>query len=262
MPPIPVRKFVEASALNIVRAAIFFFALQLCLSTAARAADQYMRVQVTDPYIELRTAPGRGFPVFYVAERDEWIEILKRKTDWFKVRTAGGKEGWVNRVQLENTLTEAGVKTTFRDVLLADYLTRRLEVGFGWGQFENEPVLTMRVGFAMTPNFVAELSASQVTATYSSSSLTQLNLQALPFADRRISPFFTVGVGRYKNTPKVTLVNAPETSVTAANAGFGVRIYLTRNFLIRGDFREYMAPINDNTVETFNEWTIGLGVFF
>lgn len=245
-----------------MRAVIFFFTLPLCLSTFARAADDYMRVQVTDPYIELRTAPGRGFPVFYVAERDEWIEILKRKTDWFKVRTAGGKEGWVNRAQLENTLTEAGVKTTFRDVLLADYLSRRLEVGFAWGKFEKDPVLTLRVGFALTPNFIAELSGSQVTSDFSSSSLMQLNLQALPFADRRVSPFFTIGVGRYRNTPKVTLVNTPATSVTAANAGLGVRVYLTRNFLVRGDFREYMAPINDNRVDTFREWTIGLGVFF
>ncbi len=245
-----------------MRAVICFFVLPLCLSTAARAADHYMRVQVTDPYIELRTAPGRGFPVFYVAERDEWIEILKRKTDWFKVRTAGGKEGWVNRAQLENTLTEAGVKTTFRDVLLADYLSRRLEAGFGWGRFEKDPVLTLRIGFALTPNFIVELSGSQVTATYSSSSLMQLNLQALPLADRWVSPYFTVGVGRYMNTPKVTLVNAPETSVTAANAGLGVRVYMTRNFLVRGDFREYMAPINDNRVDTFREWTIGLGVFF
>ena len=120
----------------------------------------------------------------------------------------------------------------------------------------------MRVGYLMTPNFLAEISSSQVSASNSSSTLTQLNLQALPFADRRISPFFTLGIGRYKNTPNVTLVNTPSVSATAANVGLGVRIYLTRNFLVRGDFREYVVPINDNTVEKFNEWTIGLGVFF
>lgn len=221
-----------------------------------------MRVQVTDPYIELKSGPGRGFPVFFVAERGEWIEILKRKTDWFKVRTSSNKEGWVNRVQLENTLTEAGSKTTFRDVLLTNYLSRRTEVGFAWGKFDKDPVLTMRVGFGLTPNFNTELSASQVTAAFSSTSLVQFNLQAIPFADSRVSPFFTLGIGRYKNTPKVTLVDAPNVSVTAANAGLGVRVYLTRNFLVRGDVREYMAPINDNRVDKFTEWTIGLGVFF
>jgi len=247
---------------NVMRLVIFFFVLPLCMIAVARAEDTAMRVQVVDPYIELRTQPGRGYPIFYVAERGEWIEILKRKTDWFKVRLASGKEGWVNRVQLENTLTEAGAKTTFRDVMLADYLDRRLEVGFGWGQFDNDPVLTMRIGYGLTPNFITELSASQVSSVYSSTSLLQLNLLALPFADQRVSPYFTIGVGNYKNTPKVTLVNSPEISVTAANAGLGVRFYLTRNFLVRGDYREYMVPINDNRVDTFNEWTIGLAVFF
>lgn len=246
---------------NIVRWVIFFL-LPVCAMTAARAGESHLRVQVTDPYIELHSGPGRGFPVFYVAERGEWIAILKRKTDWFKVHLVSGKEGWVNRAQLENTLTEAGSRTTFRDVVLTDYLSRRLEAGFAWGQFEKEPVLTMRIGFGITPNFFAELSTSQVTAAFSSSSLMQLNLLALPFTDRRVSPFFTLGVGRYRETPKATLVNAPDISATAANAGLGVRVYLTRNFLVRGDFREYVVPINDNRVDKFREWTIGLGVFF
>jgi len=245
-----------------MRLVIFFLLLQLCVIATVRADEAYMRVQVVDPYIELRSGAGRGFPLFYTAEHGEWIEILKRKTDWFKVRTAGGKEGWVNRTQIENTLTEAGAKATFRDVMLTDYLNRRLEVGFGWGQFEKDPVLTMRIGYGLTPNFFAELSASEVTAAYSTTSLMQLNLLALPFADRWVSPFFTLGVGRYKNTPKATLVNAPDVSVTAANAGLGVRVYLTRNFLVRGDIREYMVPINDNRVDKFREWTVGLGVFF
>ena len=221
-----------------------------------------MRVQVTDPYIEFRTGPGRGFPIFYAADRGAWIEILKRKTDWYKIRLDVGKEGWVNRAQLESTLTEAGARTTFRDLMLTDYLHRRLEAGLAWGRFEDDPVLVVRVGYRLTPNLSTELSVSQVTAPFSSTSLLQANLLATPYPDRSISPFFTLGAGRYRQTPRVTLVNAPEISVTAANVGLGVRVYLTRNFLMRADFREYLAPINDNRVDSFREWTIGLGIFF
>ena len=57
--------------------------------------DKVERVQVTDPFIELHTFPGRGYPVFYVAARGEWISIELRHTDWYKVRTATGKVGWV-----------------------------------------------------------------------------------------------------------------------------------------------------------------------
>ena len=108
---------------------------------ATSAAVAQEKVQVTDPFIELRTGPGRGYPVFFVAGRDEWIEILLRHTDWFKVRTANGQEGWVDRAQLATTLTEAGTTRAFRDVLLDDYLRRKLELGAAWGQFDGEPML-------------------------------------------------------------------------------------------------------------------------
>jgi uncharacterized protein YraI len=60
-----------------------------------RRAARTSTLQIADPYIELRTGPGRGYPVFFVAARDEWIEIELRHTDWFSVRTEGGKLGWV-----------------------------------------------------------------------------------------------------------------------------------------------------------------------
>ncbi len=78
------------------------------------AAAAGEKVEVTDPFIELHTGPGRGYPVFYVAGRHEWVEIELRHTDWFLVRTEGGKEGWVNRQQIEATLTQIGTKTSFR----------------------------------------------------------------------------------------------------------------------------------------------------
>ncbi len=245
-----------------MRLLIFFFILQICLIAQAGADVGYRRVQVADPFLELHTAPGRGFPVFQVVERGEWVEILKRKTDWFKVRTVRNKEGWVNRTQIENTLTEAGVKTVFQDASLDDYARHRVDIGFAWGTFAGDPVLIVRAAAALTLNLSAELSASQVSGVFSRASLYQLNLLAIPYADRRVSPFFTIGAGQYNLMPKATLVNAPGASVTAANVGIGVRIYLSRNFLVRGDFREYMVPINDNRVDRFHEWTLGLGVFF
>jgi hypothetical protein len=231
-------------------------------ATAHAADDEVLRVQVADPYLELHTAPGVGFPVFYVVERGQWIEVHKRKTDWFKVRTANEKEGWVSRRQMENTLTELGEKLAFRDILLEDYLSRRLEVGFGWGQFEGDPVLTMRVAYQFTPGIAAELSRSIVTGIYSSTELKQANLQMIPFPDARFSPFFTVGIGTFRNTPKATLVGTTISTADAGNAGFGARFHLTRNFLLRADYRQYVAPVSEQQADQYTEWTFGLAVFF
>ena len=51
------------------------------------------RLRVADPYLEMHTGPGRGFPVFHVAERGAWVRIELRHTEWFKVRASVAANG-------------------------------------------------------------------------------------------------------------------------------------------------------------------------
>src|SRR5688572_3899899 len=108
----------------------------VCVGGGVAHAAKPVYVRVTDPYIELRTGAGEEFPIFYVAERDEKVRIIMRRTDWFKVRTERNKEGWVSREQMERTQTETGERTTFRDSLLEDYWRRGLYVAYAYGNFE------------------------------------------------------------------------------------------------------------------------------
>ncbi len=52
---------------------ILIMLLSLCTGYA-QAEDRYRKAQITEPYIELHTGPGRGYPVFHVIDRGEWIE--------------------------------------------------------------------------------------------------------------------------------------------------------------------------------------------
>ncbi len=244
-----------------------FLVLMLLISqglvaSIVAAEETYQKVQVVDPYIELHTGPGRGYPVFHVYERGEWIEVIKRKTDWFQVRGDNGKDGWVTRVQLEQTLTEAGIAPGFRDIAVSDFLERRLEFGFAGGEFENDPVVTARAGYHISENLMLELSVADVAGSFSSSSLYHINLVSMPFPDWRLTPFFTIGVGRFENIPKATLIDAIEIDATAANAGLGVRYYITRRFIARLDFKNYVVLKNDIENEEFQEWVAGLSFFF
>jgi hypothetical protein len=234
----------------------------LLMSSPAQADPAYQRVQVVDPYIELRTGPGRGYPIFYVGERGEWLELLLRKTDWFKVRLAQGKEGWVNRMQLENTLTEAGVKKTFRDVLLDDYFSRRLEFGMITGIMEDDTMLGVRLGYRLSDSLSAEATYAQVQGVFAGSTLYHVNLQSQPYPQWRLAPFFTIGAGKFNNIPKITLVSAITTDSWATNAGLGVRYYITRRFMARADMTNYIVFIGDNRTDSYMAYTAGFSFFF
>jgi uncharacterized protein YgiM (DUF1202 family) len=224
--------------------------------------DQPMEVEIADPYIELHTGAGRGFPIFHVGERGEWIEIIKRKTDWFKVRTSDGKQGWVERSQLERTLTPSGENTEIRDATIEEFSFHRLEIGGLGGDFEDADVMTFYGAFSFTPNLSAELSYSKLFSTFSDADMLNLGLLIHPFPGWRFSPFFTVGTGVIKTDPKTTLVQEQDRTDQLAHVGAGVRVYLTRQFIFRAQYKNYVIFNSSDDNQEINEWQAGLSVFF
>jgi hypothetical protein len=235
----------------------------VCLVFCALAhADAEQRVQVTDPYIELHTGPGRGFPVFFVAPREQWLVIELRHTDWFKVRADGGQTGWVHRKQMESTLTAAGEMTTFRDMLLDDYLSRKLQMGAAWGQFKSEPMLKLWSSYRLSETLSMEGTLGQVQGVFSGTDFWHLNVLSEPWSDQRISPFFSIGLGKFKNIPNPSLVGATATDAQLANASIGVRYYLTDRFVLRSDYTFYTAFVSDTRSIEYRAVTAGISFFF
>lgn len=234
----------------------------LIAAAPARAEDEGLQVQVVESYIELHTGPGRGYPVAQVVERGEWIDILLRRTDWFKVRTLRGNEGWVSRADIENTATRAGGQIRLRDVLYEDYRSRRVEVGFAGGLLEDDTIMMVRVGYRLHENLTGEFTIGQASGDFSSSMLYYAAVLSEPFPEWRVSPFFSLGLGRFNNTPKATLVGAIKTESNMANVAVGARAYLTRRFVVRGDYRRHVVFIDENRINDYNEISLGFSIFF
>ncbi len=250
-----------------------------CMTFAARNAsaglfdklfgdEQPIEVRVVDPYIELHTGAGEGYPVFHVVEKDAWIEILKRKTDWFKVRATSGKEGWVSREQLERTLTPANEYTDIADATKKQFASHRLELGAMGGDFEGGEVMTIYGGFFFTPNLSTEISASKIFFKSSDANMADASLLIHPYPSWRFSPFFTIGTGVIKNEPKSTLVQEKDQTDQLAHVGVGLRVYLARRFIFRAQYKHYVIfesaddkPGNDNNQE-IDEWKAGFAFFF
>jgi len=220
------------------------------------------RLQITEAYIELRTGPGRGFPVFFVAGRDEWIEIELRHTDWYKVRTDGGKIGWVNRQQLESTLTAAGSRKSFRDILLDDYLSRRVQMGAAWGHFKSEPMLKLWSSYRLSETLSVEGTVGQVQGVFSGTDFWHINLLAEPWSDRRFSPFAGIGFGKFKNFPNQSLIGAQTTDAKLSNGVIGVRYHLSDRFVVRADYSLYTAFVADTHSAEYRAFTVGISFFF
>jgi hypothetical protein len=246
-------------------AAVLFSIACAAGSAPARAADGLTapeRVKVAAPFVELHTGPGRGYPVFFVVERHGWIEIELRRTDWYKVRAEGGQVGWVQRKQLESTITEAGGTKSFRDIVIDDYLNRRVELGAAWGRFRADPMLKLWLGAKLAEPLGVELTLGQVQGAFSGTDFWSIGLTAEPWADRRLSPYLTVGIGQFKNFPNNTLVSATFTDARLAHAGIGVRWYLAERFVVRADWTLYTAFVGDTRSLEYRAVTAGIAFFF
>ena len=226
------------------------------------ADEPQPQVQVVKPFIEWRTGPASGYPVFHTSEKGEWLTLLKRKTAWLKVTDQKGREGWVHVDDVLQTVDGTGEQVTLDEPRFDDFSSRRWEVGLLMGQFEEAASTAVYGGFLMTENLSAELWATQILGSASEIQMFNANIVHQPFPHWRVSPFFTLGVGHIFIEPKSTLAVPEDRDNSIGHAGIGVRAYITGNYLIRAEVKDYKIFTNRATNEEAIEWKLGLSIFF
>jgi uncharacterized protein YgiM (DUF1202 family) len=246
-----------------MRTIIFFLLVaQFLLAGSALAKEDFLEVTIADPYTELHTGPGRAYPIFHVIDRGEKIKILKRKTDWFKVRSAKGVEGWVHRNQMEQTLTASGQKLDFNEATLEHFTKRRWEMGLLGGDFDGAASLSLYGSYYFVPQLSVELLGTQAIGNFSSNLILSTRLVAHPFPEWRISPYFALGTGIIDTTPKATLVSTTDRQDNIGHVGVGADVYLTKRFVLRLEYTNYVVFTSRDENEEINEWKAGFAVFF
>jgi hypothetical protein len=241
-----------------------FFACMLLLCTAIAAATDSdgLEVIVVDPYLELRTGPGRGYPIVQVVQRGGKVRILMRRTDWFHVRDSDGREGWVHRSQIAETLVPTGARIEINDPAREDFGAHRREVGVLLGDFGGANVITAYGAYAFNAHLSGAVAVSQVLGSFSDGQIVALGLTHVFRPDWRIQPFASMDTGLIRIKPKSTLVQAPDRTDQLAYVGVGVRAYLARRFILRGEYNKYVVFTDRDNNEEANEWKIGFAFFF
>jgi hypothetical protein len=237
--------------------------LVLLFTASAQADDETRKILIADPFIELHTGPGRGYPIFHVVERGREVEIVKRRTDWFQIRTEQGVEGWARRDQMVATLEPTGEPLDLEEPVRENYMSRRWQGGVMGGDFGGASLISAFGGYAFSDNLSIELTLNHILGEFSNGYSATLGLMHVFAPEWRLSPYFTLGTGVIYTEPKSTLVQAEDRDDQIGYVGGGLQFYLTRRFMLRSEYRNNVIFTSRNDNEEVDEWKyLGFAFFF
>jgi hypothetical protein len=200
--------------------------------------------------------------VFHVVDRGQDVDLLRRRTDWIKVRDSKGTEGWVHRSQLERTLTPDGEPVVLPGPSPESRTEHRWEVGLVTGDLEGANVIGAQGAWAMTPTLLVRADVAQLLGDYSDGWLGTAGIAHLFAPHWRVSPFVGIGGGVINVEPKATLVQPDDRTDSTAYAGIGLRGYLTQRFLLQAEYRQFVVFTSRDDNEEIDEWTVSFVYFF
>lgn len=248
-----------------MRITFLLLLLSLLLTNVAYADEALQRVKIADPFIDLHSGPGEGYPIFHVIVRGDYLEIILRRTSWMKVRTEKGLQGWVSVDQMETTLTPAGDKVEFTRSTEDDFVLRDWEVGVLGGDFGGATMFTVYGARYINRGLAAELGYAEAIGSASSSQMIKLGIFMQPFVDWRVSPYLYLGTGVISVKPNATIVIPENKDNQFSNVGIGIRGYISRKTIARLEYGDYVLFSADQDTDknlSIKEWKLGIAVFF
>ena len=210
----------------------------------------------------MHTGPGRGYPVFHIVDRGASVVIVMRRTDWYLVRTDDGTEGWVDRAQMELTMQPDGQKVSFERAGQDDFMNATWEVGIMAGDFGGANIISVYGGYSLNPHVSIEVWGSQILGNFSNGWMGSVNVVHETWPDWRFSPFFTLGAGVIHTQPKSTIIQGADRTDQVGHVWAGFRIYATRRFVLRLEYKSYVVFTSRDENEEVEEWKAGFAFFF
>lgn len=234
-----------------------------CSFSALSNAAQIFNVIIIDPFVDLHTGPGRGYPVVQIVEHGEKAMMLKKRTDWIQVETEKGFIGWTHRDNLALTLAEdRSALIEFDEVDIEDYISRRWSAGVAAGDFGGADAMSFYGGYRFTDHLTLEGKLTHAIGNFSDSVSVGFSLLHETWPHWRVSPYFHMGVAVIQVNPNATLTQPEDRTDTMMMVGVGAQTYITRRFMLRAEYVNNLILTSRNENEEVIEWKIGLNVFF
>ena len=245
---------------------ILLVALPALSKDSAEQAEKALRMEVIDSFAEMHKGPGKAYPVFYVVEQGEFIEILTRRPDWYEVRTDRGKVGWVTASQIARTLQETGEPADLPSVSYGDYLKNRWRVGmmtgfFASGELKDAETINVNLGYQALSWLAAEGEIGKFYGDDVRGDQWSINLIVEPFSQWPVSPAVFLGAGSTSIDVQPRLVPLSFEEEDHTQYGLRLHYYVGRNFVIRGEHK-WLSISTDGGDEDSRIWNLGFSTFF
>lgn len=236
--------------------------LLLCISlfsfaTVAEPVD----VSVSGDFVNLYSGAGRGYPIVQVAIKGERLTLLTRRHDWVQVEFKQ-QQYWLARADLAQVVTTQQQRFDLSDDSMTAFEQRTLEAGIQFGDFNGSSMYQLSLAYLFSPYLQTELSVGQANGDQADNLAAELSLYLSPWPHWRLSPYFGIGGGVLRTTPRTVLVQTPDRNNSLASAEFGLRYYLSRNFIARAAYRRSVIVTDRNDNEEIDTWKLGFSVFF
>lgn len=228
----------------------------------ARADDGYQRVTIRDPFVELRSGAGRGYPVLEVVERGGSVEVMANRTTWYLLRTQRGQSGWASREQMLRTLTPGGEQFSIEEMSEEDFRRHRYEIGSWLGDFDGAAAMGVFGAWRFIPTMSAEISVQQAIGRAADSFVVDASLIGHPFPEWRWSPYVGFGTGFVQTRPSAVLVAATRREDQSLGTVLGVERWVSQSFVLRLEYRQYLLLTSRDEHESIDTWKAGFAVFF
>jgi uncharacterized protein YraI len=248
-----------------IRASSLFLILVLAAApagTAGAGEATSARAVVVEAFLEIHTGPAVEYPVFYIAEKGETVVLIKRRTDWYKIRLSNGTEGWVHRSDIEKTLLSVGYKKGIMDRFYDRFLASSLELGWAVGTLGGDAAIRIRLAYHFSPAIGFETNAEFTSGGGENTSLYNGGLLLTVWDGRFGSVYATMGAGAVHVVPDSLIIGAKNQTFPEAHAGIGVRVPFYKTLAALFDFRNYTYFSDTVTTREFQEYTVGLSYGF
>ncbi|GLQ30046.1 SH3 domain-containing protein [Litoribrevibacter albus] len=219
-------------------------------------------LKVEGTFVDLYTGPGYGYPKHYSAKQGEILEVVRRRTSWYRVVTDNGTEGWVEEEQLSSLELVYGDGKDFEEAVLEDFYDARFEISVFVGGLAQDTQFNGRLGYKISEFLEAEAFYGQAFNDFADTRFYGIGIQGKPLRGRRWEPYFGLSMGELENDPNSTVIGGQTTTDEITMAQIGMRFYFTRNFVLRAEFGRMLLHVDDDRRDDLDLVSVGIGAFF